>query len=71
MKMLFSIARTEGTVEALFNLFKFILTNKTLGVMALYNGLGPTVIRTFPGTGALFLAYETSRKVMNEFCDKF
>ncbi|EFX89682.1 hypothetical protein DAPPUDRAFT_310330 [Daphnia pulex] len=43
---------------------------RTEGVMALYNGLGPTVIRTFPGTGALFLAYETSRKVMNEFFDK-
>jgi len=37
--------------------------------MALYNGLGPTVIRTFPGTGALFLTYETSRKLMNDFCD--
>lgn len=43
---------------------------RTEGVMSLYNGLGPTVIRTFPGTGALFLAYETSRKLMNDICDK-
>lgn len=39
--------------------------------MSLYNGLGPTVIRTFPGTGALFLAYETSRKLMNDCLDKY
>lgn len=44
---------------------------RTEGILALYNGLGPTIIRTFPGTGALFLAYETSRKLMNDFCDKF
>lgn len=32
------------------------------GIRALYKGLGPTVIRTFPATGALFLAYETTKK---------
>lgn len=35
------------------------------GIRALYNGLGPTLLRTFPATGALFLAYEYTRKVMN------
>jgi len=38
--------------------------------MTLYSGLGPTVIRTFPSTGALFLAYETSKKLMNDYFDK-
>jgi len=33
------------------------------GLMALYNGLGPTVLRTFPATGALFFAYEYSKSL--------
>ncbi|CAG7819764.1 unnamed protein product [Allacma fusca] len=35
------------------------------GVRALYNGLGPTLFRTFPATGALFLAYEHTEKILN------
>lgn len=35
------------------------------GVLALYNGLLPTVLRTFPSTGALFVAYEYTRKALN------
>lgn len=31
---------------------------------ALYSGLTPTMIRTFPANGALFLGYEASRKLM-------
>lgn len=34
------------------------------GVRPLYSGLTPTMIRTFPANGALFLAYELSRKMM-------
>ncbi|KAK2184765.1 hypothetical protein NP493_253g00002 [Ridgeia piscesae] len=34
------------------------------GVRALYKGLGPTILRTFPATGGLFLAYETTKKVL-------
>lgn len=34
------------------------------GVRALYNGLGPTLVRTFPATGALFLAYEYTKKFL-------
>ena len=34
------------------------------GVMALYNGLTPSLIRTFPATGALFFAYEYSKRLM-------
>ena len=40
------------------------------GIRALYNGLGPTVIRTFPSTGALFLTYETTKKVLSNAADK-
>lgn len=39
------------------------------GVAALYNGLGPTVVRTFPATGALFLAYEGTKKVLHNLMD--
>lgn len=39
------------------------------GLLALYNGLGPTVLRTFPATGALFLAYEYSKKWLHSLVD--
>ena len=71
IKMLFRIARTEGKVLT-WNLSEAFIIKCVyvgVGIMSLYNGLGPTVIRTFPGTGALFLAYETSRKVLNDFLD--
>ena len=34
---------------------------KQEGVKGLYKGLTPTLLRTFPSTGALFLAYENSK----------
>lgn len=46
----------------------FISIVKNEGVPALYSGLKPTLIRAFPANGALFLAYEYSRKLMmNQF----
>uniref|UniRef100_G3UC85 Mitochondrial ornithine transporter 1 n=1 Tax=Loxodonta africana TaxID=9785 RepID=G3UC85_LOXAF len=33
-------------------------------IKALYSGLKPTMVRAFPANGALFLAYEYSRKLM-------
>ncbi|KAJ8384394.1 hypothetical protein AAFF_G00205270 [Aldrovandia affinis] len=42
----------------------FMVILRTEGVRALYSGLTPTMIRTFPANGALFLAYEASRKMM-------
>jgi len=39
------------------------------GLTALYSGLGPTVLRTFPATGALFLAYEYSKKWLHSVVD--
>lgn len=45
--------------------FKTLLTiARTEGVRALYSGLTPTLVRTFPANGALFLGYEASRKLM-------
>ncbi|XP_026972229.1 mitochondrial ornithine transporter 1 isoform X2 [Sagmatias obliquidens] len=42
----------------------FISIVKNEGITALYSGLKPTMIRAFPANGALFLAYEYSRKLM-------
>lgn len=36
------------------------------GVLALYNGLTPSVLRTIPATAFLFLAYEYSKKFMEQ-----
>lgn len=35
------------------------------GVMALYNGLKPTLVRTIPATAVLFVVYEYSKKFMH------
>lgn len=39
------------------------------GPKALYKGLGPTLVRTFPATGSLFLAYETTKKFLTNLAD--
>ena len=39
------------------------------GVRALYKGLGPTILRTFPATGGLFLAYESTKKYLGKTAD--
>ncbi|KAM6931695.1 solute carrier family 25 member 15a isoform 1-T2 [Lycodopsis pacificus] len=53
-----------GRQEGFMKTFKGIVRNE--GITALYSGLTPTMIRTFPANGALFLAYEMSRKFMME-----
>ena len=35
------------------------------GVKALYRGITPALIRTFPANAALFIAYETAKKNLN------
>ncbi|KAH9373576.1 mitochondrial ornithine transporter 1 [Haemaphysalis longicornis] len=50
----------SGTSEPALSVARSII--RTEGVLALYNGLGPTLLRTFPATGALFLAYEYTKK---------
>lgn len=54
--------QVAGSSEPMFRLGYEIYRKE--GLAALYNGLTPTVIRTFPATGALFFAYEYSRKWM-------
>ena len=40
------------------------------GVKALYKGLGPCLLRTFPSSGALLLAVEVTKDVMYNAYDK-
>lgn len=40
----------------------------TDGVMALYNGLAPTLLRTFPASGVMFLGYEWTRSLLLPWC---
>ena len=42
----------------------------TEGVAALYKGLGPTLLRTFPATGALFVAYEYTKLTLTRLFTK-
>ncbi|XP_056091908.1 solute carrier family 25 member 15b [Rhinichthys klamathensis goyatoka] len=51
-------SRQSGFFKTFMHIFR------TEGVRALYSGLTPTMIRTFPANGALFLGYEASRKIM-------
>lgn len=37
---------------------------RTEGVLALYNGLLPSVIRTIPATATLFVVYEYTKKIL-------
>ena len=37
------------------------------GGLALYSGLLPTLLRTFPATGALFIALEASKELMHKY----
>lgn len=39
---------------------------KEEGILALYNGLKPTIVRTIPATAVLFVVYEYSKKAMTE-----
>ena len=52
----------EPTNESMFKVMQRIYICD--GFRALYKGLGPTLLRTFPGTGALFVAVEYSKDFM-------
>ncbi|XP_026854213.1 solute carrier family 25 member 15b isoform X2 [Electrophorus electricus] len=62
VKSRIQVMSMTNTQEGFFKTFMHIF--RTEGVRALYSGLTPTMIRTFPANGALFLAYEASRKLM-------
>ncbi|XP_061074131.1 mitochondrial ornithine transporter 1-like [Conger conger] len=55
--------RQQGLVKTFMGIVR------TEGFAALYSGLTPTMIRTFPANGALFLTYELSRKLMMQQFD--
>ncbi|XP_028839818.1 solute carrier family 25 member 15b [Denticeps clupeoides] len=64
VKSRIQVMSMTGRQAGFFKTFMGIL--RTEGVRALYSGLTPTMIRTFPANGALFLGYEASRKFMME-----
>lgn len=39
------------------------------GILALYNGLLPSVLRTIPATATLFVVYEYTKKLLHEQFD--
>lgn len=59
--------QVSGSTTPMLVMMRDILEKE--GVRMLYSGLGPTLIRTFPATGALFLAYEYSKKMMHQMAD--
>ncbi|XP_064103034.1 mitochondrial ornithine transporter 1-like [Macrobrachium nipponense] len=59
--------QVAGSTEPMMKVFKNIVRQE--GVLALYNGLGPTIVRTFPATAALFLAYEATKKFLHNLMD--
>ncbi|XP_077983850.1 mitochondrial ornithine transporter 1-like [Glandiceps talaboti] len=52
------VGTMEGFMPTLKNIYR------TEGIRALYSGLGPCVLRSFPANGALFVAFEWSRKYL-------
>jgi solute carrier family 25 (mitochondrial ornithine transporter) member 2/15 len=50
------------------NALKTILVNE--GIAKLYSGLGPTIIRSFFATGALFVTVEETKKFLKQFINQ-
>jgi solute carrier family 25 ornithine transporter 2/15 len=59
--------QVSGSTEPMLSVGRNIIKNE--GFLALYNGLLPSLLRTFPATGALFIAYEYSRAFMRKCSD--
>lgn len=55
--------QVAGSKEPMMTVLRYVI--KTEGFRGLYKGLGPTVLRTFPSTGALFVAYEYTKKSLH------
>jgi len=57
----------ESSREKMMTVLLKIL--RTEGFRGLYNGLTPTLLRTFPSTGALFVAYEYTKETLTTVVD--
>lgn len=64
VKSRIQVSSLEGTFVS-----NTLLIIRKEGFLALYNGLSPTLIRTMPATAALFLTYETSKKLLHNILD--
>ncbi|KAJ1114472.1 hypothetical protein NDU88_002709 [Pleurodeles waltl] len=62
IKSRIQVMSMSGKQTGFMKTFANVVKNE--GVFALYSGLKPTLIRAFPANGALFVAYEYSRKLM-------
>ncbi|XP_078401394.1 mitochondrial ornithine transporter 1-like isoform X2 [Cetorhinus maximus] len=65
VKSRIQVLSMAGQQTGFFTTFRKILIKE--GFKAIYSGLTPTMIRAFPANGALFLAYELSRKAMMDY----
>ncbi|KAM4795178.1 mitochondrial ornithine transporter 1-like [Rhinophrynus dorsalis] len=68
VKSRIQVLSMTGKQAGFLRTFGHILRNE--GILALYSGLKPTLIRAFPANGALFVAYEYSRKLMMKQFDE-
>lgn len=61
------VAKSRIQVNSLDeNMFTMIVKIfRTEGIVALYNGLTPTLLRTIPATATLFVTYEYSKRWMH------
>lgn len=59
--------QVAGSSDAMVPLMIKIIKHE--GVKVLYKGYGPTMLRTIPACGALFVAFEFSKKYMHRFVD--
>mmetsp|Transcript_28414 Transcript_28414/g.41483 ORF Transcript_28414/g.41483 Transcript_28414/m.41483 type:complete len:82 (-) Transcript_28414:131-376(-) len=46
---------------------QMIQITKERGILGLYNGLGPTLVRAFPANAALFLGVEMGKRCFDKF----
>ncbi|XP_006025844.1 mitochondrial ornithine transporter 1 isoform X1 [Alligator sinensis] len=69
VKSRIQVLSMAGKQAGFMGTFSNVLRNE--GVLALYSGLKPTLLRAFPANGALFLTYEYSRKIMMKQIDAY
>lgn len=67
----FDVVKSRIQVESSRDKMVTVLVRvaKAEGVRGLYKGLFPTLLRTFPSTGALFVAYEYTKYYLTKVVD--